>query len=161
MIFFQVLLAPINIEFVAGVLAAHVFMRGPRMKGIACFGVAFTLILSFVLMGSNRHDSLLIGLAMATLLPWLCHQEMQGRFTVPNWLIFGGAASYAIYLVHNPLFSLSSRLMGAVGLDWMSALVLSFCTATGAGFAYYLAWERTIMQWAGKKVSKPKSLGKT
>lgn len=152
--FFKVLLAPINIEFIAGVLAAHIFMRGVRVTGIVSFGTAGALVLSFILLGSNRHDSVLIGLAMATLLPWVCHQEKQGRFKIPSWLVFGGAASYAIYLVHNPLFSLSSRLMGAIGLDWISALLLSLCVATGTGVLYYFAWERPIMRLVGYKAAQ-------
>jgi len=80
------------------------------------------------------------------LLPWLCRAEQAGRFTVPGWLVFGGAASYAIYLTHNPLLSLTSRAIGQAGTGWAPALILSALIGAAFGAGYYLVWERPVMR---------------
>ena len=73
---------------------------------------------------------------------------------MPRWLVFGGAASYAIYLIHNPLLSLTSRLFALIGVGWVGALVASAVICVLAGIAYYLMWERPIMRLARTKATK-------
>jgi len=152
----KIVCAPINVEFVAGVLAAQVFMKGWHVGNIISVVIFSACLLSFVMLGGERGDSWLVGFSIATLLPWICKNERSGIFSVPNWLVFGGAISYAIYLVHNPLLSLTSRACDAMGIGWFAALILSALASAAAGVAYYLFWERPVMR-AVKRPNAPKN----
>lgn len=150
----QVMLAPINIEFIAGVAAAGVFLSGRVVPFAGAVAVSSILIAAFLLVGAQREESWLIGFAIAVLIPWVCRTERTAAFSVPRWLVFGGAASYAIYLIHNPLLSLTSRLYALIGLGWVSALIASAVVCVLAGVAYYVVWERPVMRLARTRDAK-------
>lgn len=141
-------LAPINIEFIAGIVAASAVMRGWRPPFWLQPALSAALIAAFVAQGGNREDSWLIGFAIAVVLPWLCQMEQAGRFQVPRWMVWGGSASYAIYLTHNPLLSLATRAMGKAGLHWSGALIGCAVLSIAAGAAFYRWWERPAMRLA-------------
>lgn len=84
----------------------------------------------------------------------ICSLERSGKFAVPVWLIFGGAASYAIYLVHNPLLSLASRIFRRLGMDWPIALVLSVIMAVAVGGLYFVIVEKPLMRMAKRLRAK-------
>lgn len=149
----KVMLAPINIEFIAGVAAAGIFLSGRSVPFAAAVAVSSMLILTFLLVGAQRDESWLIGFAIAALIPWLCRTERAGVFSVPHWLVFGGAASYAIYLIHNPLLSLTSRLFAMIGVGWVGALIASAGMCVVAGAVYYVMWERPVMRLARKRTA--------
>lgn len=142
----RLLLEPINIEFVAGIAAAGVFLSGRSISGLGSSLLSAAMLLAFVWTGADRSESWLVGFAIAAVLPWLCAQEATGRFAIPRWLVWGGAASYAIYLLHNPLLSLTSRAMGAAAIGWGPALVASAVLSAAAGWAYHVAWEKPAMK---------------
>jgi len=100
----------------------------------------------FVFSGAARSESWLVGFAIAALVTWLCRLEVVGAFQLPGWLVFGGASSYAIYLVHNPLLSLLSRLMSQLDIGWAVALLVSAIASAVAGTVWYLTWEQPIMK---------------
>lgn len=72
---------------------------------------------------------------------------------MPRWLVFGGAASYAIYLIHNPLLSLTSRVFALIGVGWVGALIASAIICVLAGAVYYVMWERPVMRLARKRAT--------
>ncbi len=142
----QVVLAPINIEFIVGVAAAALFLSSRPVSAIGSLALAAGFLVLFISVGGDRNESWLVGFAMGALLPWICRVEHDGIFLIPRWFTFGGAASYAIYLVHNPLLSVLSRLMAQTELGWGLALLLSTVICAAAGMTWYLVWERPIMQ---------------
>lgn len=142
---FKLLLAPINIEFIVGIAAASVFLSRRSIRPIFFIPFAAIFLLLFVFTGGHRELSWLFGFAIAALLPWICEAEQRRKLTVPRWLVFGGAASYAIYLVHNPLLSLLSRFMAHMDMGWQSALFLSCVLSALFGAVWYLAWETPVM----------------
>lgn len=142
----QVVLAPINVEFIAGVAAAALFLSSRPVSAIGSLALAAGFLALFISVGGDRNESWLVGFAMGALLPWICRVEHDGVFLIPRWFIFGGAASYAIYLVHNPLLSVLSRLIAQTELGWGPALLLSTAICAAAGMTWYLVWERPIMQ---------------
>lgn len=152
----RLIFAPINVEFIAGIAAAALFLSGRPIPVLWSVSLSAAFILIFVLSGADRGESWLVGFAIAALLPCLCQAERAGRFKVPGWLVFGGAASYAIYLTHNPLLSLNSRLLAIGGVGWIAALVLSALICALFGAAYYLGWEKPIMR--AVKRGSPKTL---
>jgi len=149
----KVMLAPINIEFIAGVAAAGIFLGGRAMPFAGAIAVSSIFVAGFLLVGAERDESWLIGFAIAVLIPWVCRTERAGVFSVPSSLMFGGAASYAIYLIHNPLLSLTSRLFATIGVGWVSALIASAAICVVAGSIYYVIWERPVMRLARTKAA--------
>lgn len=142
----RVALAPINVEFIAGIAAAALYLSSRTVPALGAWTLAAVFLALFILAGGGRNESWLVGFAIASLLPWVCRLEREGDLFVPGWLIFGGAVSYAIYLVHNPLLSALSRLFALAGLCWELALVLSTVTSVAAGALWYLLWERPVMR---------------
>jgi len=140
------MLAPINLEFISGVVAAAMFLSSRAVSALGSIALAAGFMFVFVFSGADRSESWLVGFAIAALVPWLCRLENDGAFQVPRWLVFGGAASYAIYLVHNPLLSVLSRLMSQYDIGWALPLVLSTLISAVAGALWYLAWEKPIMK---------------
>jgi exopolysaccharide production protein ExoZ len=58
-----------------------------------------------------------------------------------------GAASYAIYLVHNPALSVASRVFSRIdGLAPGLQYALVAAVALAAGLAYYLVYERHALR---------------
>lgn len=149
-----VLFAPINIEFIAGAIIATIFLRGWQVRALPAFGVAGAFLLAFIFSGAERSESWLIGFAMAAVVLWVCHLERAVSFKVPSWLVTGGAASYAIYLVHNPLLSVISRAFAYLGAGWFVSLWGSVLISAAAGVAYWWAWERPIMRLSRRGWSK-------
>ena len=140
------MLAPINLEFISGVVAAAMFLSSRAVSALGSIALAAGFMFVFVFSGADRSESWLVGFAIAALVPWLCRLENDGAFQVPRWLVFGGAASYAIYLVHNPLLSVLSRLMSQYDIGCALPLVLSTLISAVAGALWYLAWEKPIMK---------------
>ncbi len=143
----RLMLAPINVEFIAGIAVAALFLSRRTVSPVWHLSVCGGFVLAFVLLGGPRDQSWLVGFAIAALVPWLCRSEEAGGFSVPDWLVFGGAASYAIYLTHNPVLSLVSRGLATTGLGWGPAMIMSVVICIGMGAAYFLCWERPVMRW--------------
>lgn len=146
--------APINLEFIAGVAAASIFLSKRAISATWPIVLSAAFLSVFIFLGGDRTESWLIGFAIASLVPLVCKTEVAGSFVVPSWLVFGGAASYAIYLTHNPLLSFTSRILGLTDLGWLSALMLSalFCAVFGVG--YYILLERPLMRFYKQRHEK-------
>ena len=142
----RVALAPINVEFIAGIAAAALYLSSRAVPALGSWTLTAIFLVLFILVGGDRDESWLVGFSIASLLPWICRVERAGTISVTGWLIFGGAVSYAIYLVHNPLLSVLSRLMAHTGLGWELALILSTVISVAAGAFWYLVWERPVMR---------------
>jgi len=139
----------INLEFIMGVSIAFLISRGRAIERMwlfapVCFG-------AWLVLGCPRSYSILVGAGIACLLPVLIRAEQEGRLRVPGWLVLVGAASYSIYLVHNPLISLAVRVLPPLGS--VAFLVLSMC-GTAGGFAYFYFWERPLIARQHRRVSR-------
>jgi exopolysaccharide production protein ExoZ len=138
----QIVLAPINVEFMLGMLAAHLAMQNRRLPLRWLVPAVLLPVLAFWALGLQREHSPLIGLAIACALPSLCHWEERRVIRVGPTMILLGAASYAIYLVHPPLLAIGSRLLAWAGFEsyWIAMAVL-VPAATLAGLIYHLSIE--------------------
>lgn len=140
-------LAPINLEFIFGIVAAWMFLTGRVPPISAAFAVGGLSLSLWITLGAEREQSYLVGLAIAALIPVMCRCEVAGKITVPRVFVFLGAASYAIYLVHSPVLSVVTRAVAAVGVSgWLPGLAVSAAVATAAGILYYSAIERPAMR---------------
>lgn len=144
--FFRILFSPLNLEFLAGLLAAlFVVSKRRANKPILCLLSALLIIL-FIFAGAGRSESYILGLGLAFLLPVLCEIELGRRVSVPGWFVLGGAGSYALYLTHNPLLSVLSRVFSKLNLGWESALFASALLCVLVGLIYFWVWEKPMMR---------------
>lgn len=140
----KVILAPINLEFMFGMgCAVLVSQRSPQPVGafLALAAVAFIL---WAALSFSRTMSPLAALGIAALLVPIVRSERRGQIRVPAWLLYLGEASYAIYLVHNPLLSVTTRLAARVRImsDVYVATILGIIVAVCVGCLYYSLVEK-------------------
>jgi len=145
----QPFLATINLEFLFGMLAAW-FVRDGRGSAFAFIAAASCVLAIFVAGGGLPEQRIVFGLATALVLIPIVRWERLAKFTVPRAAIFLGGASYAIYLVHNPLIALLARMAPdrpAIALLWFAA------ASTAAGIAYHLLVELPGLRWTKRTLS--------
>ncbi|WP_156384016.1 acyltransferase [Methylobacterium sp. Leaf456] len=153
-----IVLAPINLEFIAGMVAAIAARSLPSRGGFALLVVgALGSAASVIWLGSEGYARVWFGLSLALVLPGLVRLEAQGHLTTPGWLMLLGNSSYAIYLVHNPLASLGARLSARIEPlnTWPVSLALCAALGTGIGVLYHLAFEKPALRWFGKRDARP------
>ncbi|WP_336488492.1 acyltransferase family protein [Methylobacterium nigriterrae] len=143
------LFAPINAEFVAGLLAALAYRAAPPRWALPAIAIGTAGLLGFFALGVDPAGPgrMGFGFAVAFLVVGAAWLERAGRLAVPGWLILLGNASYAIYLVHNPLASLAARIAGRFeGLrSWPASLALCILLGVACGLIYHLSIERPAL----------------
>lgn len=141
-----IVFSPLNFEFMMGVAAAHLFLRGTVIPVWIC---TITAPIALYAWWATGHDhgwaSIFLGLPMAMLIVALAQAEERGGLRVYQPLIFFGAASYSIYLIHNPLLSLTQRVLPhIIETTPIIALCLGVIAALAAGAVYHLAIEKKL-----------------
>lgn len=143
------LLAPINAEFVAGMVAALAVRRLPPLWGSPSLIAGLAGIAAFFALAVDPAGPMrmLLGVAMAFAVAGGAWLELAGRWKAPAALILLGNASYAIYLVHSPVLSAGARIAGRFEPLRAWPICLAFCLALGvaAGLLYHLAYERPAL----------------
>lgn len=132
----------INLEFLMGVIVAALKERWKPHLAIGLVPAMFWFWLDRE--GSMR---VLIGLCCAVVVWWLVRSEEAGRLKVPSWLVFLGAASYAIYLTHSVTIAAVGRLL--LGQSLLIASV-GFIVGTAAGVGYFILIERPLLRHSRK-----------
>ncbi|MBF9059787.1 acyltransferase family protein [Rhodobacterales bacterium HKCCSP123] len=135
---------PIVLEFFCGVLAAWAFTRvDPRLRAWILLAGCIALAVVIVFWTGQRA---LLGppLALIVLSCAMYHPEMKGRSL--SFAVFLGAASYAIYLVHSPVVSVTAEVLQPLGAR---GGVFGVCVllGTGLGVAYHVGFERPALKW--------------
>jgi peptidoglycan/LPS O-acetylase OafA/YrhL len=125
----------LTIEFLFGMLAERWTSGRAWLPALVCIG-------AFVTFGANQQWRVLFGAGMAFLVVWLVDREKTGKLIVPQWLVFLGSASYAIYLVHNPVAALVARAFDY----WWLTLPSCFLAGTCAGVIYHLLFEAPVLK---------------
>lgn len=72
----------------------------------------------------------------------------------PAALLLLGNASFSIYLIHNPLLSVTQRLAAQLQFDVVTALVMGIALSLLAGFAYYRLVERPSLRFFRHHLSR-------
>lgn len=138
-----VLLVSINAEFVMGMLAARAIATrsGPASPLLLAASALFLAL--FVGLGAHEPYRLLFAAGVVGALIAAIRAEAAGRVRVPAVAVLLGNASYAIYLVHNPLIAVLAR---AAPPHWAAALGWFIVASTAAGLAYHLWYERPAIR---------------
>jgi peptidoglycan/LPS O-acetylase OafA/YrhL len=135
-------LAIINLEFLMGVGVAMFLHRRPPPLLVAAIPASLWFVI-----GMPREWSILVGATCALIIWRIVRAENAGKLAVPRWLIFLGAASYSIYLVHGPAISVAGRLFAG---SWALVLVGGLAAGMAAGIAYFLLVERPLLNATGR-----------
>jgi len=135
--------ADVNLEFFFGIAIAIFYRRGDIPRWILIFAPLFFII--WIWRGADEAHRVWFGAAVACLVAWLAQAERTG-LKVPASLVLLGAASYSLYLVHDPVISITARVVPG------SLLIISAVAASLlAGFAYHFSVEK----WAVARKANP------
>lgn len=156
-------LGQINLEFMMGMLLAHRLITHPNDASLPYLIGAALAFGAFLALGAPRELSVLFGFAIACLLGPLVGSELRGTLHVPRWMVALGDASYALYLIHNPLLSVTSRIAAQVSDNWALCFCVGVTAPVLASMAYYRFYERPTLDFLtrrllGKRSSSPPTL---
>lgn len=131
----QTMFATINLEFVFGMLCAVAVHHCPSYwwRWLLPIGLFGSLAVAPISEGPMR---LLFGFFISLVVVGSVLGEWEGRIAVPKSLIYLGGASYAIYLLHNPIVSVAVRVAAYLGAEPASALLACLVLGTAAGVIY-------------------------
>lgn len=136
--------ALINLEFIMGIALCAAVKRG-----WGHWSLAVAAVLPFgawLALGADRAYSVMVGASLALVLPPIIRAEREGKIHVPSWLLFLGAASYAIYLVHGVAVSVTIRALHTAPI--LAQVLGLVASGSIAGIGYYYWVERRIMHAA-------------
>jgi peptidoglycan/LPS O-acetylase OafA/YrhL len=133
------IVAPINLEFLFGILAAIAFRRGWSSPWLLLPAAA--ALAAWFQLGKLPTASWLVGLAIAFSLPVVLGAERRGAFTVPRPLIALGDASYSLYLVHVVAIVIVARLVPG----WLGILLAGVAASLVAGLSYHQLVEQRLL----------------
>ena len=144
-------LSLLNLEFMLGVGAAWL-VRTYDLHGksgwIAALGVGSALV-ALWLMTHDKAPFLrwVFAMGLALMVIGFAAREQIVAVRWPALLLILGNASYSIYLIHNPLLSLTQRVAGRIGLTWSGAMVWGVVLGVLGGWVYYLMVERPALRF--------------
>jgi exopolysaccharide production protein ExoZ len=156
-----------NLEFLMGVTVAKLLLETPRRAGwwtLASGAALFVATGVVELRGGydflESWPTLFYGAAAALMIFALASLEEEHRIVrIPRPLVFAGAASYSIYLIHFTLVVGLVKAAHSAGLtERLPALLLFFmiaAAATAGGVVLYLAVERRLVRFAQRLVAPP------
>ena len=141
------LLSPLNLCFLAGVAVFHVSQRVRPGAAVAIAAAPVGVGLVAFQAAAVTPNRIVIAAAFA-LLVVAATSAVAAKHQVWRPLITLGAASYAVYLVHNPVLSLAVRVVKAVvpGIGVWPAFAVVVIGATAAGLAYWRWYERPTLR---------------
>lgn len=137
--------ALINFEFMMGIAVAILYRRG--IGHWLLLPLSAASVLAWALGNDSGDHSLLIGLACACAILQLSLMEKRGTLRVPDALVFLGAASYALYLVHSAVIAMIARVVPTV---WPAIVITGTLASLAAGIGYYWYLERPLLRAARK-----------
>jgi exopolysaccharide production protein ExoZ len=156
-----------NLEFLMGMMVAKLLLETTRRAGwwtMASGAALFVATAVVELRGGydflESWPTLFYGAAAALMIFALSSLEEEHRIgRIPHPLVFAGAASYSIYLIHFTLVVGLVKAVHSAGLtERLPVLLLFFviaASATAGGVGLYLAVERRLVKFAQRLVVRP------
>ncbi len=149
----KVLFSSINIEFVCGLLSAYIW-RSVNTNSAMGLGLLFVGIIGTITMASQNIENYryLYGIPFSLIVLGGAILEKDSNINFPKIFVLFGDASYSIYLIHNPLISVISRIMKIIDSHgyWENMLVSNICASIFCGILYHKLCE----QWMLNKLKK-------
>lgn len=128
---FTFLLHPIVLNFLWGVLIAKWYLRG----GTVHPSVAVTALVVGMIVILGWPDLFVLEFEYALVVAGVVALEPRLAGRLPRWLLFGGDASYSLYLVHPTAGVLVAILLSRLGLHdpiFAGIIIVGFCLASSA-----------------------------
>lgn len=143
-------LHPLNLCFVLGVVVAWATRNGVGKRLALSAGLAGLLMVALQAASTESPNRVLVALGFAGMIAaaratWAMSVS-PGRF-----LLLLGAASYSIYLVHNPAISALIRVVHRVG-DPAACMALVAGGSLLLGVFYHLLYEKTALRWVRQRI---------
>jgi peptidoglycan/LPS O-acetylase OafA/YrhL len=110
-------------------------------------GIAIGLISLWLMTHHNTaYLRIMFSLGLAILIVGFTAHEQYRVVRWPSLLLLLGSSSYSIYLIHNPLLSVTQRVAGRLGFTWPAAMVFGIVLSVLLGWIYYLVVERPVQR---------------
>lgn len=90
---------------------------------------------------------LVFALGLGLLMLGFALHERQQPLAWPALMLALGNASFSIYLVHNPLLSLTQRVLGGLEWSWALALFSGIAIAICCGYGYWMLVEAPALRY--------------
>ena len=140
----NVLLSPFILEFLSGLVAALLYAKVSPSKWAYPWFIGILCVVGAVL--TDETNRILFGLGMPFLVSGAALAEIRYNLRLPKLFLFFGSASYAIYLVHNPVQSVTARVLSTLD-NWALTFSLSCLFGVFAGALYYRLFERPALRF--------------
>jgi len=142
------LLDPINLEFVFGMGVAYLARGVSNRFSAAWIFLGSSIFVLLLLWPFAVECRALFGLPFSMLVLGAVLLERQGKLVLPRWMVLMGDASYSIYLIHNPLVSLTSRLVGRLHVfaSWGLGMLVGVASSVIVGVLYHLFVEKPLIR---------------
>jgi peptidoglycan/LPS O-acetylase OafA/YrhL len=150
---FTYILSPQNLEFIVGMASAYSFSKLSPKWCLPLIGFGLTGILGYIALGASEPyavDRVWFGVSLGPIVLGAAMLERVKASTPVPWLLLVGNASYAIYLVHNPVVSLAIRLGAMLNASWELAFIICVLSGLLAGWAYHIFVETPGLRLAGR-----------
>jgi exopolysaccharide production protein ExoZ len=134
-------IATINLEFIAGMAAAFAVRKLPGRLWPALLLSGILGVAVFLLSGAGEPERVWFGFALVPLVLSLVMLDQQKLIPTVRALLVLGDASYAIYLVHNPLVSVMARVTAAHN-SWLITFASCILASALGGLIYHWLVER-------------------
>lgn len=145
---------PIVLDFLAGMLIGHAVLAN-RLTGVIVGGILFVGGLIYLGVPFPRPDyrsllgSLLTTLAASSTVLGAVALEAQFGRRVPAWVLFGGAASYSLYLIHPLIAPAVPAAFAKLSLPWPApSIFVSIVIAMIGGAFLYRHVEQRLARWS-------------
>ncbi|MDV3503099.1 acyltransferase [Marinobacter sp. M-5] len=151
--FLQIFLNPLNLWFYVG-MSVYLCpqIRLSRFGYWAGFLVLASALYVLVINGFSR---IYIGLVFAVMIVLFTKVENL-EVPAPRFLLYLGAASYSVYLVHSPVQSVLARVLPTISESWSP--ILAFWAITGVslvvGIIYFALYEKHAITWCKSKTNQ-------
>jgi len=136
-----------NLEFMMGMgVAFLVRARWGKASGFLALMIgAIALIATTVMLPT--HPPLVVGACFAAIVFGLVILERNDAMRMPAALVSLGDASYALYLTHNPVQSIVSRVVPKVlaTSSWWLGMALAIAASIAVAFSYHRYFEKPVI----------------
>ncbi|WP_434622528.1 acyltransferase family protein [Azospirillum sp. B2RO_4] len=162
---FERFLGPINLEFMGGLVCAYIWRKvdAGRTAGSVLL-LAGVISFAGVLCLDLPKMRWLLLFPFSLILLGGCYLEKAGAIRTPRLFLLLGDASYAIYLIHMPLFSLVFRAVPALNRhtvklgtanEWAMTAFAALIASILVGVLYHRLYERPVIRFLHRKALSP------
>jgi exopolysaccharide production protein ExoZ len=148
---FTYLFHPMVLNFIWGLLISEMYARRswfPVFLAVACIVVGFGVIFSY-----PAPTMKYAGLQYAMVVwGFVCLEDKLGAF-IPRWLVFGGDASYSLYLLHPMVGVVIAILLGRMHVESMPVSLAAIALSSVIAAACVYRWfERPVTRLLRSKL---------